>query len=598
MSYISPFAPPYASASTADPMVVAPSKATPTAVDWERHRLLIKCLYVDEGMKLKDVVAIMASQHGHNATSICQSHARNHYQLTYYSLKMYKDRIKKWRLDKKNKEGDMLAILRKQTERKAVGKSSSFRVRGQPVTIEEVYHYFKRKKIMRDQEAYYAPTPSDVSCRTPPPAPTVPPFENDTQMITTNPFSWLDQFAQPERTQYPSGTQNLDDTEMDGMVVLTPKRTLSEYNEQILQRTLRDMYNLISDNGDIPRSPSTPQTLLIPERLLLTIKTYVDGSFEQGSWVTGENGYCVALGMPTDAPFDFRDYCSSAVFLLEGGLLVEFRRILSKAFSVADTLIRMQHPRTLDIIIDNLMYLRFRGYHDIAKSLLDYLSRISMILLTKDSPLAHILRLISRLEADSLEQGLIEAWRCSLNGFEKALGCLHESSLDINLEFIQLVYGPISHSVAEAHIRRLLAQGEKESRIRRPTLAIMVRLGNNLHNQNRFAESEQIFQDILSQARSKGWSALEVDALQLLAYSQHQQDNKSSAEKNLRHSIQLTREVWGMADPRTIELMVILLAWFRQWGREEEADQLQAEITEAVGRDDIDEELDEELGEH
>jgi hypothetical protein len=43
---------------------------------------------------------------------------------------MYKDRIKKWGLDKKNKERDMVAILRKKTERDAVGKESSFRVRG------------------------------------------------------------------------------------------------------------------------------------------------------------------------------------------------------------------------------------------------------------------------------------------------------------------------------------------------------------------------------------------------------------------------------------------------------------------------------------
>ncbi|KAH8773162.1 hypothetical protein F5882DRAFT_172437 [Hyaloscypha sp. PMI_1271] len=581
MSYIPPFAPPYASASTVDLMLVAPSKVTPTAVDWERHRLVIKRLYVDEGMKLKEVVAIMASQHGHNA-----------------SLKMYKDRIKKWRLDKKNKEGDMLAILRKKTEREAVGKSSSFRVRGQPVTIEEVYHYFKRKKNMRGQEAYNAPTPSDVSCRTPSPAPIVPPFENDTQIITTNPYSWPDQFAQPEGAQYANATENLDDTEMDGMVVFTPERTFSEYNEQIFQCTLHDMYNLISDDQDIPRSPSTPQTLLIPERLLLTIKTYVDGSFEQGSWVTSEYGYCEARGTTSNTPFEFGEYFSSAVSLLDRGLLVEFRRLLSKAFSVVETLIRTQHPRTLDVIIDNMMYLRSSGFHDIAESLLNYLSRISKILLTKDSPMAHIWQLISMLEADSLEQGLIEAWRCGLNAFEKALGCLHTSSLDINLAFILCVYGSISDSVAEAHLRRLLAQAEKESRISRSTLAIMTYLGWNLYDQRRFAESEQILLDVLPQARSNGWYDLEADAVELLARSQHQQDNKSSAEKNLRHSIQLTREAWGMADPHAMRLMVFLMGWLREWGREEEADQLQAEITEAIGRDDIDEELDGELVEH
>jgi hypothetical protein len=120
----------------------------------------------------------------------------------------------------------------------------------------------------------------------------------------------------------------------------------------------------------------------------------------------------------------------------------------------------------------------------------------------------------------------------------------------------------------------------------------MFSLGWSLYSQNQFAEPEQIMLDILSRARSKGWYDLEADVLGILARSQFQQDNKSSAEKNLRHSIQLTREVWGMEDPRTIDIMVILLGWLREWGREEEADQLQAEITEAIGRDDIDEELD------
>jgi hypothetical protein len=511
---------------------------------------------------------------------------------------MYKDRIKKWRLDKKNKEGDMLTILRKKTEREAVGKSSSFRVRGQPVAIEEVYHYFKRKKNMRDQEAYNAPTPSDVSCRTPSPAPTVPPFGNDIQMMTTNPFSWPDQFAQPEGAQYANATENLDDTEIDGMVVSTPARTFPENDEHILQCTLRDMYNMISDNGDIPRSPSTPQTLLIPERLLLTIKTYVDGSFEQGSWITGKNGYCIRLGIPSDAPFEFRDYCVSAVSLLVRGLHVEFRRMLSKAFSVVDTLIRTQHPRALDCIIDSVLYLRFRECHDIVELLLGYLSRISMILLTKDCPLARILRLISMLEIDSLEQGLTEAWRCALNGFEKALGGLGTSSLDINLNFVLRVYNHLSHSVAEAHLRKLLAQTEKESRISKPTSEVMVCLGWNLYDQSQFAEAEQLFLDVLSQASGKGWYALEVNALQLLAHSQNEQGHKSSAEKHLRHAMQLAGEEWGVADPVAINIMAILLECLRKWGREEEADQLHAEITEATGRDDIDEELDEELDGH
>jgi hypothetical protein len=73
MAYSSPFAPPYASASSAGQLVVASSRFTPTAADWERHRPIIKHLYVNEKKKLKEVVDIMASQHGHHATFVCLS---------------------------------------------------------------------------------------------------------------------------------------------------------------------------------------------------------------------------------------------------------------------------------------------------------------------------------------------------------------------------------------------------------------------------------------------------------------------------------------------------------------------------------------------
>jgi hypothetical protein len=48
--------------------IEAATLKSPTQVDWERHRSLIKRLYVDEGKKLKEVMAIMKTQYGHKAT--------------------------------------------------------------------------------------------------------------------------------------------------------------------------------------------------------------------------------------------------------------------------------------------------------------------------------------------------------------------------------------------------------------------------------------------------------------------------------------------------------------------------------------------------
>jgi hypothetical protein len=82
---------------------------------------------------------------------------------------MYKGRIEKWGLDKNKKERDMVAILRKKTERDAVGKESSFRVRGQVVSMESVLHYFERKKGTGKKGISASSTASDISCLTPSP---------------------------------------------------------------------------------------------------------------------------------------------------------------------------------------------------------------------------------------------------------------------------------------------------------------------------------------------------------------------------------------------------------------------------------------------
>ncbi|PMD39544.1 hypothetical protein L207DRAFT_428284, partial [Hyaloscypha variabilis F] len=111
--------------------VAAPSSLKcPSLSEWERVRPLIKQLYVDEDRTLKEVMDTLVRDHGHKAT-----------------IKQYKVQINKWKLDKTYKEAEARAVLRKKIQRDALGKDSVFRVRGKPVTIENVRRYFKRRGI-------------------------------------------------------------------------------------------------------------------------------------------------------------------------------------------------------------------------------------------------------------------------------------------------------------------------------------------------------------------------------------------------------------------------------------------------------------------
>ncbi|KAL8904189.1 MAG: hypothetical protein Q9171_007138 [Xanthocarpia ochracea] len=119
--------------------------------DWVKHRPLITHLYGK--MALPKVMQYMTKEHGF---------------IT--SERAYKRRIKEWGLDKKNKENEMRAIVRKYAERKANDKYSEFQVRGQDVDYREMVRYYARKGISIDEvmaRRKTSATPEAVKCFTP-----------------------------------------------------------------------------------------------------------------------------------------------------------------------------------------------------------------------------------------------------------------------------------------------------------------------------------------------------------------------------------------------------------------------------------------------
>lgn len=91
---------------------------------------------------------------------------------------MYKTHIAKWGLDKKNKEPEMRAIVRKNKQRAEQGKRSHFRVRERDLDFPEVVRYWKRKGVTVDEviaRSIASPTPETVECFTVVSSPITPP---------------------------------------------------------------------------------------------------------------------------------------------------------------------------------------------------------------------------------------------------------------------------------------------------------------------------------------------------------------------------------------------------------------------------------------
>jgi len=88
---------------------------------------------------------------------------------------MYKTKITQWGLDKKNKENEILASVRKTTQRAAVGKKSIFRVRGRVLDPVEIEQYLKRKRLSIELvQMQSASTPPGLECFTPSEVPSSP----------------------------------------------------------------------------------------------------------------------------------------------------------------------------------------------------------------------------------------------------------------------------------------------------------------------------------------------------------------------------------------------------------------------------------------
>ena len=103
------------------------------------------------------------------------------------------------------------------------------------------------------------------------------------------------------------------------------------------------MSSCFFDHQNICRSPSPPKVLSVPEQLFYNIKTYYAGSFENGAWILCEkhNWTLSSLSSLVDPNHrnEFLRYCYMVVDLRKRGSLVEFRRVLSKAFSIVQDIL-------------------------------------------------------------------------------------------------------------------------------------------------------------------------------------------------------------------------------------------------------------------
>ncbi|KAH7333184.1 hypothetical protein BKA65DRAFT_41113 [Rhexocercosporidium sp. MPI-PUGE-AT-0058] len=139
-----------------------------TPQQWEQKRALITRLYRDEANTLHQVRLALAE---------------GRFRPTE---PMLKKRIKKWGLDRKLKEADMIYALRLALERGKSGKQTEFLIRERTVTFSDIEKYFGRKGI-KDLQAFGNGTSSaqpTITMRSYTPSPEIPVEEDFSEVHT------------------------------------------------------------------------------------------------------------------------------------------------------------------------------------------------------------------------------------------------------------------------------------------------------------------------------------------------------------------------------------------------------------------------------
>ena len=422
---------------------------------------------------------------------------------------MYKSRITKWKLDKRNKGHEMAVIVRKKVRRDAVGKESTFRLRGRPVDLEDLFCYLKRKKIPIPQGATPdAATPSDMSCWTP--------------RSTSSPGPIL-------------GSPRLSGDGGAKMDQFDDYYQHDEVSDSVMQ-------SLVSA---LPRSVTPPQHLVLSEQLRNAIKIYISGSLDNRVWISNEHDYLVTTRISparkaqslTDNVEKFRSLCNRSRLLLGAKDFNTAGQHLSKAFGLIRDILIEEEPSTLDNICFSLSTFLDGGFEDISTMFRTFIGQMAINVLPSNHPWCQICKLIGRASADDVRTLIGMIWKCSKDTFVSKLGPFHSSAIASEIEFLRKIQRVNDPRGATQRLRQLLVECEKvygKSDYR--SLSIALGLFWILREQGRYAEAVAVGESHLVLALD---CVVWIHALWLIEDSHYNLGNRDQFIQRRRERIEL-----------------------------------------------------------
>ncbi|KFY63875.1 hypothetical protein V496_03613 [Pseudogymnoascus sp. VKM F-4515 (FW-2607)] len=338
-------------------------------------------------------------------------------------------------------------------------------------------------------------------------------------------------------------------------------------------------------HSTVPHSLFPPQDLLVHEKLLWNIKGYFEMSCRSMKF---DNYGDLLTPYGANLINDFDSYCFTATVFQGKGLLIEFRRALSKACALVEEILRAEHPRTLACFLEVFIHFIQTGLPDIT-SFLCRLIQATSARVNKEGLWGQICQLLGKANSESSGQAMAQAWNLMTDTFDSELGASSRLAVSVRLDYIKRVYGATDYpEEEEVRLRRLLPFGAPEL----STPRVMLNLAHNLSRQGLYNEAEEMALEVQLLLGQHGIYARRVvekiECLKIISRSQFNLENSEAAEQTIRKAIQMIVDQWGMHHSWVPEFKNVLEGWLRGWGRVADADILLGEIEKLVGEDEID----------
>jgi hypothetical protein len=331
---------------------------------------------------------------------------------------MFKTRIRTWGCDKKKKEIEMMAILRKAYERTSEGKISQFSIRGRPITLEEVHHYFARKgRRIEDvdlERSDDAPTPKAIKCNTP-----------------------ITNILESDSSQDFANSQT---------------RSVHASAVQVPQQPTSQQY-IMTHNSSISQAVPSTQVERSFDHFLHGIKIYYSANLRGPDWILGT--------IECDDPSLYPSMQLGSLFLEYHDLRTlqdrqASSKALDKAFAMIKTLLIVQDPRLLTYLLESIAYTRSVGYEDLARQLIWYFTSMAIEVLGRMHPISMFGMGLHQASSSTLSDVIERGLGSMVEQFVTNIGGNHLESMRLLLTGSAIMKHQKSYATASRYLTQLL----------------------------------------------------------------------------------------------------------------------------------------------